>query len=888
MGKNRLLSVFLALCILVSTFLPTYVLAADSAELKPVTLSLYSNLSSDHYLSGLYKDNAFFITIEDLCQLIGGKIVKKTGQEAIVNVGVREFIIIVGNLNMSETLYSDKNNIAMPSLLHDGQIYVSALHFLRYIGATVHMDETANVQFMVIKRYDIFDALEELVSSESGHFFWWDEVDVGNKDLEKRLINAGVVALINRDSNIFRMIFDAEGIQREAIEDALLSIVKNEGAGYFDEASTESELIETASGIIGAEADWFSLIKEAYQDTSKLGEQISDLADSAALTAGFANNVVNAVESLKQFDNISTIQKDILQKTILKHSEDSRTLCDGWNTIYDAAENVDAKVKSEYVARYSAALKVAESTSYDLLNGITGAAGANPVSIAWSGAILLTKLIPFTNDMIGKKDKLYNGYTCSMVQLIANEMLVGSYSDWYYNNGFYTDSIVQYETLDAVKQLMILQLKSTLTTREYLIQSGFLQESYISVMKQMNQETAFLLNKVENCKITGVNMYDSQYDENISWIMNYKEIDYGNLITDAYNGTINGRHFAIPKINIDSVDVSTINDEIWTNLYTDVVQEEMSWWEQSEYMDAEIIKYKWAVNNNVLSLCIEITPVHWAWWDYRVYNISIRTGKELSTEEVLSSVGLTENEYYNRVTQVLRSEFFQYKEDNLEQFLFDDFFNEQLENTLSDENIKRAIPYINNKCQLCIIACVYSIAGADLYWRDINIDEYELNSIYERYVQLQDEIANRDSIGDYYKAILYQYPKSSSGYTAKYMLYDIDKNGIPELIVKEGIAKHYVYSFDGTETFSCGEFYWFYDKCLYGYNGNGLIVYDGGMGREHLEYVALYTFENNRLEWTEMLKTSEDCSYDELRKYLSNYTLISDFHPINDYSYLPN
>lgn len=86
-----------------------------------------------------------------------------------------------------------------------------------------------------------------------------------------------------------------------------------------------------------------------------------------------------------------------------------------------------------------------------------------------------------------------------------------------------------------------------------------------------------------------------------------------------------------------------------------------------------------------------------------------------------------------------------------------------------------------------------------------------------------------------------------------------------------------MYSFDGTEAFSCGEFYWFYDKCLYGYNGNGLIVYDGGMGREHLEYVTLYTFENNRLEWTKMLKTSEDCSYDELRKYLSNYTLIPDF-----------
>lgn len=403
-------------------------------------------------------------------------------------------------------------------------------------------------------------------------------------------------------------------------------------------------------------------------------------------------------------------------------------------------------------------------------------------------------------------------------------------------------------------------------------------------MREMNHETAFLLNKVENCKITGVNIYNPQYDEDISWIASYKEIDYSNLVTDAYNETINGRHFAIPKINIGSADVSTINEEIWKSLYTDVIEEQKTWCEESDYMGDESISYKWAVNKDVLSLCIESHPVHWAWWDYYIYNVSIKTGKELSTEEVLSLVGLSENEYYDKVTQVLRSEFFQYKEDYLEQFLFDDFFNMQLKNTLSDENIKQSLPYINEKGQLCIIACVYSIAGADFYWHDINVDEYELNSIYEHYMQLKDEIANRDSIGDYYKVVLYQHPRDSS----EYMLYDIDKNGIPELILREETVKYYVYSFDGTDALSCGEFYWFYNGCLYGYNGNGLIVHNGGIGSEHSEYISLYTLENNILEWVETLKTTEECSYDELMDYLSNYTPIDGFHPISDRSYLPD
>lgn len=521
---KRWLCILLTICLLIPVSLPTYVMAAESDGLKDVTLSLYSNLSPEGQISGLYGDNTFYITLEDLCKLTRGKVVKETEEEAVVSFGngIREFVIDVGSGNMAETLYSDKYNITLPSLVQDEKVYVSALHFLRYLGATVKLDENSPIQLMVIKRYDIFDALSDLIDSDLGNFFWWDEVDTGDENLEDKLTNAGVIALINRDSNIFRMMFDAKGIEQEALEDALLSIVKNEGQGYFTDDSAESELIDTASGIIGAEADWFDLIKEAYADGSDvLGNQISDLASSAAISAGFTNNVIGAFESLKQFDNMSMSQRNLLEKTVLEYPEDSKTLCDGWDVVFDAAKNVSEKVQSEYDAQYKAALDIAESTAYDFLNGVTGAAGANPVSIAWSGVTLLTKMIPYTNEMIEKKEQLYNSYNCSIVQLIANEMLIEAYSDWYYGNALYTGSSEQYKKLDAIKQLIILQLKSTLTTREYLIASGFLESNYASEMEKMNQETAVLLNKVENCQINGVNLFSTEYEDDISWIENY-------------------------------------------------------------------------------------------------------------------------------------------------------------------------------------------------------------------------------------------------------------------------------------------------------------------------------------------------------------------------------
>lgn len=527
MIKKKLLCVLLALCLMVSPIMSVCVNATESNDIQKVSLSLYSNLTSDKYISGLYKDNVFYITTENLCRLTGAEIISETAEEVRINLskGMRQFCVDVGSGNMQEILETDEFNITMPSLFFEDKVYISAIHFLRYIGATVQIQEDSDCQFMVIKRYDIFDAWADYVESDYGNFFWWDEVHIGNGDIESELTKAGVIALINRDSNVFRMMFDAEGIEQEALEDALLSIVKNEGQSYFVDESPESELIGTYSDLIGAESDWFGLITEAYSDGSdELAKQIGGLAESAAVASGFASNVVEAFEGLKQFDNMSTAQKNLLEKTILTHSDDSETLCDGWNVVYDAAYNINGKIQSEYDAQYKAALDASEATAYDFLNGATSAAGANPVSIAWSGVNLLTKLIPYTNEFIEKETQLYNSYNCSIIQLIANEIFTESVLDWCYSNGMVSNLSNQIGKLESSKYALILQLKSTITARECLLDSGYLNGDDAAEMHELNRETANLLNRTESCKITGVNFFDAEYDDDISWIENYTSI----------------------------------------------------------------------------------------------------------------------------------------------------------------------------------------------------------------------------------------------------------------------------------------------------------------------------------------------------------------------------
>lgn len=144
------------------------------------------------------------------------------------------------------------------------------------------------------------------------------------------------------------------------------------------------------------------------------------------------------------------------------------------------------------------------------------------------------------------------------------------------------------------------------------------------------------------------------------------------------------------------------------------------------------------------------------------------------------------------------------------------------------------------------------------------------------------------SFAEQYKAVLLTYPAESDGYKTEYTLYDIDQDGTPELIVRKESVYYYVYTFDGTEVIASNWNYWSYSNCLYAYDGNGIIVHEGGQGSMRFEYINVYSMVNDQLEWTESLRTSEEYTYSELYEYLDTLTPIDNFIPITDASYLSN
>lgn len=224
--------------------------------------------------------------------------------------------------------------------------------------------------------------------------------------------------------------------------------------------------------------------------------------------------------------------------------------------------------------------------------------------------------------------------------------------------------------------------------------------------------------------------------------------DLSNLVTDAYSkeckyaeerynsetrqrektGKIITHTYHIPQINISSSDAERINNEIYSSLYP-VIENVVSEIEENILpFSSEEISYRWAVNGDILSLVVlNYSSIAFGGGaEYMVYNLSASTGTTVSNEAVVSSVGMSEEEFIAKAQQVLETSFrecWSPYDEEYDDEKFVNFFYEQLEKTVSKENIKQSYPYINENGQLCIIARQYTMV-ADYYWGDYNMVDF--------------------------------------------------------------------------------------------------------------------------------------------------------------------
>jgi len=520
----------MAMVMLISAIFPQVAFAQEESEYIPVTLSMFSNLTNNDRISGYYRNNVFYVSIYDIEEISGGWIMDTTDVTVHFSFswGMREFILDFRDGALIEIFtWARTHRTDIPTTVIDGTVYVSALHFLHYTGAIVQLDKNSGIQLMVAVRYDLYDALVDYVNHLQGGFFWWDQISFGNMSVETRLTISGVIALINRDSNIFRMMFNPAGIQREAIESVLLTILTNEGNQYLNQHSFAQDFVGLLSDANKVQGDLVKFITDVYKTdaTANFGNFLNEFSQYAGMTITYLVNAIYAIETMRKFDAVTENQSTLLENTMIRHRHRSQFLSESYgDNFVRAAENVYARVTDAHTNNLMAAQDAANATAWSFVSG--AAAVANPASTVWTYTNMIVGHLPVVGPLIQGHVQMSNAYYASMIQLAANELLFDTYNQMK-RDDFFDNPVFQYEIYRRLQDAMVLQIKATLTTREFLIRSNELTDNLLADMEAVNVMVANLLHRVQMAEIPrrGVARLPMP-NVDIGWLAEINDIDY--------------------------------------------------------------------------------------------------------------------------------------------------------------------------------------------------------------------------------------------------------------------------------------------------------------------------------------------------------------------------
>lgn len=208
------------------------------------------------------------------------------------------------------------------------------------------------------------------------------------------------------------------------------------------------------------------------------------------------------------------------------------------------------------------------------------------------------------------------------------------------------------------------------------------------------------------------------------------------LVTDVftYTGTTKDGNntsvsYKIPKININSDDVTKINSEIDKKI-TSKAKESIKEIENGTSIGLFKIYYNYYINDNILSVLIGLE------YDadistYYTYNIDIKTGKRMSNEDILKIKNMTKKQFEEKLTNIYINEFLK-SNGSIEKWTSTQseskaMYEAQYNRTISKSNCNSdtQMIYLDANGKINAVAKIYSLAGAESYLKLINIENYK-------------------------------------------------------------------------------------------------------------------------------------------------------------------
>lgn len=169
---------------------------------------------------------------------------------------------------------------------------------------------------------------------------------------------------------------------------------------------------------------------------------------------------------------------------------------------------------------------------------------------------------------------------------------------------------------------------------------------------------------------------------------------------------------AIPQIHPFSDDAIRCEKEIFDILFP-IAEETLTHMEEKLSQSWAKIGYEAFVNEDVLSLVI-VKETDYDLTEYHVYNLDLSTGEQLTREGLLEKLAVSEADFKAAAESAVEETFvnrYGEKGKNADQ----DFYQEQLERSLSKENLEKTEIYLDAEGKAVLVADVYAMAGAASY-----------------------------------------------------------------------------------------------------------------------------------------------------------------------------
>ncbi|MBQ4565807.1 MAG: hypothetical protein IJA48_05605 [Oscillospiraceae bacterium] len=192
-------------------------------------------------------------------------------------------------------------------------------------------------------------------------------------------------------------------------------------------------------------------------------------------------------------------------------------------------------------------------------------------------------------------------------------------------------------------------------------------------------------------------------------------------VSDAYVDTLYYGEtlccYHIPQFDMDSAQTESLNRAIYLELY-ELLEENV--YEYPEQPFLFCMNYSWVQVENIVSLLV-YAQGDWGIEVYRVYHAYADGSGVVSREELLEFLGYTREDFYAMV-QTKLEDYYRTSYSSYPGSETDEYYRMQLQNTISYENATKVLPYLSVNGELCCVATIYSLAGADSYDHLVNLE----------------------------------------------------------------------------------------------------------------------------------------------------------------------